>query len=71
MGALLLPQCSCITAHATAEILARFRTGQRILDFGGVLRSFFSDLAFGQVLQGNFFSTAAICSCSFSNEVSR
>ena len=50
MGALLLPQCSSVSAQSTAEILARFHTGQHILDCGGVLRSFFSDLAFGLVL---------------------
>lgn len=43
----LLPQCSSFTEHSTAEILAGLPTGQHILDFGGVLMSFLSDLAFG------------------------
>lgn len=46
VSALLLPQCS-FTEHSAAEILAGLRIGQHILDFGGVLMSFLSDLPFG------------------------
>lgn len=38
-----------LTERTTAEILARFHPGQCSVDFGGVLISFLSDLAFGLV----------------------
>lgn len=38
-----------LTEHPTAESLAKFHTGQHVVDFGGVLMSFLSDLAFGPV----------------------
>lgn len=46
-SALLSPQCSSFTEHSAAEILAGLRIGQHILDFGGILMSFLSDLPFG------------------------
>lgn len=46
-SALLLPQCSSFTENSAAEILAGLHIGQHILDFGGILMSFLSDLPFG------------------------
>lgn len=48
-GGFLLVTSAFLTEHLTAEILARFHTGQHAVDFGRVLMSFLSDLAFGPV----------------------